>query len=74
MANLTQRMIVYKHLCRYGSISSWEAIKEYGITRLSAVIFDLRKNGFDITDRWFSFTNRYGEQSRYKEYLYKKRR
>lgn len=74
MSSVTQRMIVYKHLKRHGSITSWEAIKEYGITRLSAVIFDLRNNGIDITDKWFVFTNRFGEQSRFKMYLYRRRK
>ena len=73
MASVTQRMVVLRHLKRYGTITSWEAIREYGITRLSAVIFDLRKNGHNIPDRWVVFTNRFGEQSKFKEYLYRKR-
>ena len=33
------------HLKTYGTITSYEAIKEYGATRLSAIIFNHRKAG-----------------------------
>ena len=36
------------HLKTYGHITSYEAIKEYGVTRLAAIIFNHRKNGYDI--------------------------
>ena len=36
------------HLKKYGSITSYEAIKEYGATRLSAIIFNHRKDGYNI--------------------------
>lgn len=35
---------VLEHLQKYGSITSWEAIEKYGATRLSSIIFNLRKN------------------------------
>ena len=40
---ITHQDRILNHLITKGSITSWEAIKEYGITRLSAVIFNLRK-------------------------------
>ena len=33
---------VQLHLIEKGTITSWEAIKEYGATRLSAIIYNLR--------------------------------
>ena len=39
---ITQDDRVLRHLEENDGITSWEAIKEYGITRLSAVIFRLR--------------------------------
>lgn len=39
---------VKDHLQSRGSINSLEAIRRYGITRLSAVIYDLRKEGHCI--------------------------
>lgn len=42
---LTQKDMVLRYLQDYGSITSWEAIKEFGATRISAIIFNLKKDG-----------------------------
>lgn len=34
------------HLKKYKSITSWEAIQNYKATRLSAIIFELKKRGY----------------------------
>ena len=39
---------VLNHLQSQGSITSWDAIQLYKATRLSAIIFNLRKDGFNI--------------------------
>lgn len=44
----TQDLIILHHLKQHRSITSWEAIQKYRITRLSARIFNLRKKGYDI--------------------------
>ena len=50
-----------------------KAIKEYGCTRLSAVIWNLRhKYNLDITDEWIPFTDRYGQSSQFKKYILNK--
>lgn len=59
----TQYKIVLDHLRRYGSISSWQAFEEYGITRLSAVIFDLRGAGHNITTVDKTVTTRLGNKT-----------
>lgn len=43
---MTQSEKVVKHLAKYGSINSIEAIGLYRITRLAAVIHKLNKIGF----------------------------
>lgn len=61
------------HLEEKGSITSWEAIKEYGATRLSAIIFQLRhKYNMDIIIEDVDFTDRYGNKSKFANYIYKK--
>ncbi len=45
---VTQEEIVLRHLREHGSITSMTAIKLYDITRLSAKIFNLRAEGYDI--------------------------
>lgn len=60
---------VLHHLKTKGSITSWEAFEIYGITRLSAVIYDLKKDGHRITSTSQKLKNRYGNTvvfSRYK--------
>lgn len=39
---------VKEHLIKVGTINSWTAIELYGATRLSAIIFQLRKEGMNI--------------------------
>ena len=48
----TQRQIILNHLRSGKKISTWEAIQRYHITRLSRYIEILRKEGFNIVDRW----------------------
>lgn len=55
-----QKQLVLDHILTHGSISSLEAFTEYGITRLSAVIFKLRKKGFLIKTETRTGKNRYG--------------
>ena len=70
MEKTSQRNEVLKHLEENGSITSWEAIKEYGATRLSAIIYDLRHYyDLDIRTEIVDFTNRYGNKSHYAKYI-----
>lgn len=39
---------VKKHLLKHKSITSWEAIKAYAITRLAPIIFILKNRGWRI--------------------------
>lgn len=45
---MTHKEAIRHHLRIYGSITSYEAIQKYGCTRLSAIIFQLRKEGMAI--------------------------
>ena len=44
----TQENIILDHLKKHKFITSWEAIQEYRITRLSARIYELRERGHNI--------------------------
>lgn len=59
------------HLVEKGSITSWEAIKEYGATRLSAIIYNLRNRGIDIDTVMVEFTDRFGSKAKYAKYILK---
>ena len=43
----TQKQLIEKHLLEKGKITSWEAFEIYGITRLSHIIYVLRRK-YDI--------------------------
>tara|TARA_R110000744_G_scaffold180156_4_gene299213 strand:- start:1130 stop:1405 length:276 start_codon:yes stop_codon:yes gene_type:complete len=60
------------HLKTYGHITSYEAIKEYGATRLSAIIFNHRKNGYDIDSMPLKKKTRFGKSTTIAKYIYKK--
>ena len=47
-STVTQRQQVLNHLQQHGSITSWEAIQKFHATRLSGIIFALRKQGHPI--------------------------
>lgn len=44
----TQMKHIKKHLLKFGSIASWDAIRFYKITRLSQYIYILKKQGYKI--------------------------
>lgn len=46
---MTQKELVLRHMRKYGTITSWDAITEYGITRLADVILKLKRDGHNIT-------------------------
>jgi hypothetical protein len=52
MPSLSQRRMILEHLIDRGSITSWEAIQEYGITRLACYINMLKRENKIITDKW----------------------
>lgn len=65
---MTQCDRIVRHLEDYGSITSLEAIQEYGILRLASRINDLRRAGYRITSSTATGKNRYGETTRYSIY------
>jgi hypothetical protein len=58
-------------------ITSMEAIEMFGATRLSAIIFALRKRlantEYDIISEWHTGISRYNRTTRYVEYILVKR-
>lgn len=63
-----QWMVIEEHLKEYGSITSWQAIKDYGFTRLSHLIYVLRRRGMEIKRRDVAQKNRYGVTVNFGEY------
>lgn len=68
MNKMSQKEMVLRHLEDFGNITTWEAYKDYGITRLSDRIYTLRKV-YNIQDEWEEGINRYGTKIRWKKYI-----
>ena len=66
----SQSDAVLWHLKTYGSITSYEAIKEYGATRLSAIIFNHRKEGYNIDSLPLTKKTRFGRNTTIAKYIY----
>lgn len=68
MAKLTQCERVLRHLEDFGSITSLEAVNEYGIMRLASRINDLKGMGYPISSERATGKNRYNETTSYSVY------
>lgn len=69
MSRYTKKQKTLDYILTEGSITSWEAIKEFGGTRLSAYIHSLRhKDELDIKTQTIKFVDRYGDKSHYARY------
>lgn len=63
---------VLDYLNEFGSITSLDAFRDLGVTRLSAVVFDLKKKGIPIETQFESSKNRWGDTTNYARYSFKK--
>ena len=64
----TQCDKILRHLKTFGSISSLEAITEYGILRLASRIHDLKRQGYNIVSESRTSKNRFDERVSFKVY------
>lgn len=65
---MTQNEQVLRHLMTYGKITSLEAVELYGIMRLGARIYDLKKQGYPIKTYLRVGKSRNGESMVFAEY------
>jgi len=66
----TKHSEVLRYLQEHGSITSMDAIELFGATRLSAIIFNLRKRGHNIETVSVGGVDRYGHAVNYGKYVY----
>lgn len=66
---VTQEMRVLKYIEDFGSISPLEAIRDLGVMRLAAVIYNLKHDyGIEIVTETETGNNRYGEPTHWARY------
>ena len=59
---------IFDYLFEHKSITSMEAIENFGETRLGARIFEMRKKGINISSEMVEVVNRYKEKRHVKRY------
>ena len=64
----SQVTIILNHLKTIGEINPLEALSKYGIYRLGAVIYILRKEGYSVSSRLVHYTKPSGKQGHYAVY------
>ena len=72
MAKRTQADRVLAYIQTFGSITSLEAFRDLGVTRLSARIYELRARNINIDSTSVTSKNRYGENCTYAKYYLRK--
>lgn len=65
---MSQKERVLDYMDEFGSISSWEAFRDLGITRLAARAADIEADGITLNRKREVTTNRYGEKVYYTRY------
>lgn len=65
---ISQKDRIINYIRQFGSISSWEAYADLGITQLGARIDQLKKEGYEFRTEWESRKNRFNEDTTYKRY------
>jgi len=65
---LTQCERIIDYMERFGSITTFEAFSELGITRLASRIHDLTRDGYQIEREMITRKNRLGDYVSYKKY------
>lgn len=68
MAKMNQIKRMLRHMNDYGSITSIEAMQEYGIARAASRIHDIKQLGYDVVTTTEAGRNRYGERVHYARY------
>ncbi len=67
---VSQKKMVLDYIREFGSITPLDAFKDMGVTRLAAVIFELKEDGHDIHTERGHGKNRYGQPTRDARYSF----
>ena len=66
---MTQEQAVRNHIINNGSITQAQAVRLYGCYRLSARIYEMRKDGYEIATQYKTSKTRFGYTSVYANYV-----
>lgn len=66
---INQRQKVLDYINKWGSITSYQAYIDLGITQLATRISELKAQGYEFTDEWITKKNRDGDPVSFKKYM-----
>lgn len=66
---MNQYQRIVRHLEAFGSITSLEAMQEYGIMRLASRVSALKKSGLPVRTEFVRGKNRFEEPTCYARYI-----
>ena len=70
MAKITQKDRIMDYLSKFGSITSWQAYEDLGITQLSTRLKELHdQRGINFKKERIYKTNRFGQKCHYDKYM-----
>lgn len=64
----SQVIVILNHLKTGAEINPLEALSKYGVYRLGAIIFILKKEGYNISSRMVQYTKPSGSKGHYAVY------
>lgn len=62
---------ILQYIKDFGSITTWQAYQDLGVTRLASRIWDLKQLGYELKKTRINTKNRYGDNTHYDEYRLK---
>lgn len=65
---MNQQQAILQYIHDFGSITSYQAYIDLGITQLASRLKELKEQGYKFNYRWITKENRYGKPIRFKEY------
>lgn len=64
----TQKEKIIEHIKKHGSITSFEAYMDLGITQLATRISELKEKGYEFETEWITKKNKDGAVVSFKKY------
>lgn len=68
---MTQKEMIIDFIKQNGSITTLQAVRRLGCTRLASRIYDLKQDGYEFETETKKSKNRYGKVVTYSEYKFK---
>lgn len=65
---MTQKEMILKYITDFGSITSYQAYADLGITQLATRVSELKENGYTFKTEQQRGKNRYGKPTHYVKY------